>query len=79
LIDNFSPEIISYTKRVADPNKLIKIYYCKELRETGDDNGNLIIKIPDLIDMFGGATAPEKYIYFSQECVSELLEVLRNK
>lgn len=78
LIDNFSPEIVSHTKKVADPSKMIKIYYCKELRETGDENGNLIINIPDLTDMFGGETAPEKYLYFSRECVSELLEVLKS-
>lgn len=78
LIDNFSPEIVSYTKKVADPSKMIKIYYCKELRETGYENGNLIIKIPDLTDMFGGATAPEKYLYFSRECVSDLLELLKS-
>lgn len=77
LIDNFSPEIISFSKKVIDPNKLIKIYYCKALRETDTKNGNLILKIPELEDMFGGASAQEKYIYFSRECVLELQNILK--
>jgi hypothetical protein len=77
LIDNYSPETISFSKKVIDPNKLIKIYYCKELRETNNKNGNLIIKIPELEDMFGGASAPEKYLYFSRECILELQNILK--
>lgn len=75
-IDNYSPETISFTKKVIDPNKSIKIYYCKELRETRSSNGNLIIKIPELEDMFGGGEAAEKYLYFTKECMMNLREVL---
>jgi hypothetical protein len=77
IIDSFSPEAISFTKKVMDPSQMIKIYYCKELKETKANNGNLIIKIPELKDMFGGATAPEKYIYFSKSCVKELQNILK--
>lgn len=69
---------MSYIKKVVDFSKMIKIYYCKELREIGDENGNLIINILDLIDMFGGVIVFEKYFYFFRECVFELLEVLKS-
>ncbi len=56
---------------------MIEIYYCKGLRETKRADGNLIIKIPELTDMFGGATAPGKYLYFSRDCVLELQRILK--
>lgn len=76
LIDNFSPETISFTKKVIDTNQNVKIYYCKELKETKSGNGNLIIKIPELTDMFGGSTAPETYFYLTSECVNKLKNAL---
>lgn len=77
LIDDFAPETISFTKKIIDPNKVIKIYYCKELGETKSSNGNLIIKIPELEDMFGGGKASEKYLYFTKECMMNLREILK--
>lgn len=77
LIDNFSPELISYSKKIIDPNKVAKIYYCWELNEIKGSKGNIVIMIPELEDMFGGGTAPEKYFYLSKECVMSLRNIFR--
>jgi hypothetical protein len=76
LIDNFSPETISKGEKIIDPNKLIKIYYCHKLKEIPNSIGNLIIKIPELKDMFGSETAPEQYIFISGDCLKSLIECL---
>lgn len=77
LIDNFSPEHLSKGKEVIDSNKLLKIYYTKELKELPGSVGNLIFKIPELKDMFGSASASEQYIFIPGRCVSELIEIFK--
>lgn len=76
LIDNFSPETISKGEKVIDTNKQIKIYYCRKLKEIPNSIGNLIIKIPELKDMFGSATAPEQYIFITGDCLNDLISCL---
>lgn len=76
LIDNFSPETISKGTKNIDPDKLIKVYYSMKLSEIPNSTGNLIIKIPELKDMFGSGTAPEHYIFISGNCVKDLIACL---
>jgi len=76
LIDNFPPEAISKGTKIIDSNKLIKIYYSMKLSEIPNSTGNLIIKIPELKDMFGAGTAPEHYIFIPGNCVKDLISGL---
>lgn len=76
LIENFSPETISKGTKIIDPDKLIKIYYAMKLSEVPNSIGNLIIKIPELKDMFGAGSAPEHYIFIPGSCVKDLIACL---
>ena len=76
LIGNFSPETISMGAKIIDPDKMIKIYYAMKLSEIPNSSGNLIIKIPELKDMFGAGMAPQHYIFIPGSCVQDLIECL---
>ena len=78
LIGSFSPEAVSWTTKVVDPKASVEVFYCLSLKETGSDSGNLIFKIPELTDMFGGATAEGAYFYFDIGCTLRLDKTLKS-
>jgi hypothetical protein len=68
LLGEYKPEIIAKGTKVADVKSSLKVYW---------DGKNLIMEIPELTDMFGGATAPNHAIFIPKECISKLVDCLK--
>ncbi|MEQ8243973.1 hypothetical protein [Fulvivirga sp.] len=68
LLGEYKPETIAKGTKVADVKNSLKVYW---------DGKNLILEIPELTDMFGGATAANHTIFIPKECISKLVDCLK--